>query len=165
MLPAVYSVTVSGEGASRLVFEGASRLVFLTAPVFLVGVFLAGVFLAGLVLAGAWFAAARLPDSRFVTVFFSAACLTAAGLRAAATAARLPDDAFFGALAFARAAASRVFSRRDFRSSRILAKAAVATASCWPSEMPSSASKKAWATIFVPRGARVRASSLMAMTA
>ena len=66
-------------------------------------------------------------------------------------------------LAFARAAASRVFKRRLFNSSRMPAKAAVATVSCWAAGRPSIASKKACVTFFVPRGARPRTSFLVAM--
>ena len=72
-----------------------------------------------------------------------------------------------GALVFAfilaRAAASRAFRCRAFKASRMADNAALATAGCWPSESPSSAAKKACATFFVPRGARARVSSLVAM--
>jgi hypothetical protein len=76
--------------------------------------------------------------------FFTATLLrVAVGTRlvAAAALATLVAGvfAFAGFFAFARAAASLAFSRRDFRSLRMLANAAVATAFCWLSGMASSA--------------------------
>jgi len=143
---ALYSAAVSADGDTALSACFGWRI--LRATAFFAGAFLAATRLPAVAAAGARFAGAAFLVPRAAGAFALAGAFLFAG-------------AF--AFAFAAAAASLIFTRRPFSSSRMVASAAAPTTACWPSAISSSAAKKACATFFAPRGARFWTSFLMAM--